>query len=159
MSDCQFQHKAFAIRVLYIVLCALWLILIAHLNVISWPMGAIAYIPVGVMAIGFISASYIEDAVENEMFNASYLSVGVIMLLPMLGWVSKSYQKNKEEVIRVIFWSMILTLASFVDVWLPKEWLCVYRHFQSALQTMSIVLLATAFLNLYITKGRRVFHL
>lgn len=138
------SDKIKVIQGFYIGAALLWSLIIILLKlyqtgILGW---IILIIPYLVFFIGFSHIPAISVEVEEDMFKINYLSLGLIIVLPLLAWINKDYRGDKSRFILIVVVAMILNLLSLLDIWVSREWLSVAKHAKSSLQTMAIVLLS-----------------
>ncbi len=138
------------IRFVYGLAILFWIILILTLRLYVTKVVWFLVVPLIFFILGFINASVINSSVEDEMFKASYLSLGLILALALFTWMSKDYKGNARQFTTIVIIALTLSLLTVIDVWMSKQWLTVYKHAKSCMQTMSICLLIYAML-LYCT--------
>ena len=113
-------------------------------------------IPFLVFLLGYYNANIVTPEVEKEMFTTNYLSVGLIVILPLLVWITDVQSKNKSKFIALLVLAIILTLLSMIDVWVSKREMSVYHHIRSMLQTLSIVIIIYALYIFYLEKYNHI---
>lgn len=144
--------KAMAIRCLYILGILMWIGIIALFGLatrdpITW---VILAIPILVYVSGYIGASYVTAAVEVEVFRANYLSIGLLIALPLLTWINKEFTGDRRQFSSILIAALILTMFSMMDLWVKYNWLSVMKHGKSILQTASLTLLVYALYSYYV---------
>lgn len=140
------------IRVLYIIMAVFWIAIIYLLELykIDWLGYIFLVIPLIVFFINYCNAEVVSPAVEEEVFQANYLSIGLIVVLPLLTWLSKEYPGDREKFTSIIIMALIFIMLSMIDIWLSRSWLSLMRHIQSSFQTLSLILLIYAIYYFYI---------
>lgn len=127
--------------IIYIILILFWIFIIVCLDIYHSIESIILLIPVIVFLLGMINLHSITPTIEDEMFKASYLSIGLILALPLVTWMSKDFKGDHSKFICTIIVALSLSLITLIDLWVSREWYCVYKHTKSGLQTMAITLL------------------
>ena len=142
------------IRIVYILGIIAWLFIIVILRLYDGDtLGTvILLIPLIVFILGYYNADVVTPEVEKEMFTTNYLSVGLIVILPLLIWITDNHSKNKGKFIALVVLAIILTLLSMIDIWVSKRELSVYNHARSILQTLSIIVIIYALYIFYLEK-------
>jgi hypothetical protein len=141
------------IKFVYIVaimfLCILILELKLYDNKISW----FFLVPFSFLTISFLNAANITKKVEDEMFKATFLSISLILALALFTWMNNNFAGDKRKFSIILITAIILSLLTVIDVWVSEEWLPVYRHIRSAIETIAVCLLIYDTL-LYITSNK-----
>ena len=146
------------IRIIYILAILLWILLIYMLDLMKWSKGyglIFILIPFVVFGIGIANAAVLDEDIENNIFQTSYLTLGVLIVLPLLTWLGQGTSAaDRYEVVEIVLVALIFTLLAMVDVWARREWISVIRHLRSIFQTFALVLLLLA-LYLFYMQGRK----
>ena len=142
------------IRISYVFGLITWLAIVILLKLYQTDFigGIILIIPFVVFLLGYYNANVLTPEVEKQMFTTNYLSVGLIVILPLLVWITDGPSKNKSKFIGLLVLAIILTLLSMIDIWVSKRELSVYNHVRSMLQTLSIVVIIYALYIFYLEK-------
>ena len=145
------QEKGQRIRVLYGISFVLWVVLIIALglwrtDIVGW---VVLLVPPLVFLFGFINADKLTVEVEDQMFEANYLSVGLIIVLPLLMWINGQHGETTSPVdrrhfIQIVVVALVLSMLSMIDLWVPRESVSLIKHGKSIFQTASISLLIYA---------------
>lgn len=150
----KFEGRGWYIRNVYAVSLLVWVILVIFLGLVRSAMSVLDYlillIPVAIFIFGIINASGITTEVEDSVFEADFLSLGLVIVLPLLAWISRDYGGNRQFFIRVIVTALILSMLSLLDIWMSARMLFIAKHSKSALQTMAITLLIYALYTYYV---------
>lgn len=146
------DHICTGLYAVYIVAIIIWLIIVVYFRLYTVTGAFVLWLPIVVFAIGIANADELTVEVEKDMFKASYLSVGLLLALPLLAWMSKDYNGDKAQFTAVVVLAMVLTLLTLVDIWIPKKWLSVYKHGRSCLQTMAVALLIYALVTYFLAR-------
>lgn len=153
------RTKVFIVRSLYLLSIIAWLLIIWLLRIN--PNNLFGYflliLPVIVFTITIIFASQFTVEIEESMFGVNVLSLGVLIILPLLTWMHKDFAGDVTQFMAVVLSGVSLTLIASIDIWVPLKWLSVTRHFRSVLQTYGISLILYAlylyFYNINTRKG------
>jgi len=150
----KFEGRSTCIQNVYGVFLVIWIILVIFLGLIRSPMSVLDWlillIPIAIFIFGMINASSITTEVEDAVFEADFLSLGLVIVLPLLAWISRDYGGDRQFFIRVIVTALILSMLSLLDIWVSAKMLFVAKHSKSALQTMAITLLIYALYTYYV---------
>lgn len=149
-----------SVQWVYIIAIVLWIILIIMLRLYEkndWLCWIMIIIPIILFIIGYINAKDITPDVEGSVFQSDYLSLGLIIIVPLLTWINKDYGGDRRRFIAILVSAVILNLISMIDLWLPARWLSVVKHAKSVLQTMSVFLIIYALYQYYLEKPQNIF--
>ncbi|CAH6418733.1 Hypothetical protein POVN_LOCUS454 [uncultured virus] len=138
------ERKAFWVDSIYICAILIWLIFICYFRLYASPGAFVLWLPPILFLIALVNINNLTLEVEADMFKANYLSIGLLVVLPLLAWMSRDYAGDRSHFVTVIMLAMVLTLLSLIDVWVAPRWLTVYKHARSCIQTMAIGLLIYA---------------
>jgi len=152
------QEKITYVKILYIVFIIIWLILIYifKLFIADYLGWIIITIPIVIFLFGYINANKLTSDVENEVFQANYLSIGLLVVLPLLTWMNKDYNGDKKQFTSILVFALIITMCSMFDIWIGIQWLSLIKHLRSCLQTMSLTLLIYALYTYYVSKPHNI---
>jgi len=143
------DDTVFILQMFYIFVSLFWILLISYFKLWDEKLSFILFLPLVAFFITFLYIEEVSDFVEENMTRANFLSLGLILALPMLSWMLKEYNGNKKHFITIIILALVLSLLTFVDIWVPENRLSVYRHFRSSLQVMSVSLFIYALCAFY----------
>jgi hypothetical protein len=151
------SRKLKAVQSVYIFSSLFWILLIYLLKLYQTDFFGILIllIPLVIFTISFINSSNINEEVENNLYKANYLSIGLIIVLPLLTWFTNDYKGDTQKRIKfisIIIVALTLTLFSLVDIWISKKWYPVVKHVKSVFQTMSITLIIFALYMYYVER-------
>lgn len=129
-------------RIVYLIFILLWLLVIIWLQLYNYGILVIIllFIPVIVFASGYLFAHQFTPKDEESVFEASFLAIGLLVLMPLVNWMKDDYVGSKKELIRLIFVAVVLTLLSVLDIWLPKRLMRINKHIRLCLETMAVTL-------------------
>lgn len=143
------DDTVFILQMYYIFISLLWLLLISYFNLWDEKLSFILFLPLVAFFFTFLYLEHISVYVEESMLQSNYLSLGLILALPMLSWMLKEYNGNRKHFITVIVLALVLSLLTFVDIWVPENRISVYRHIRSSFQVMSVSLFIYALCAFY----------
>ena len=148
------RKKRLSIQIMYVVAMAAWIIIVAALGITPCTLASflIVMLPIFVYAIGLWNAGSITSEVEESLFTANYLSIGMLLVLPLLTWINKHYCGDKNHLLKITVVAFVLSMLSIVDVWVPKKWLPFVKHLKSVLQTASLALLIYAVYEFFVSQ-------
>lgn len=131
------------LKVWYIVAGAFWLLILWLLGLINVDKAlnpVFILLPIALFAISFFSQGHITTAVENFVFRANILTLGVVFAMPLINWLSRD-DPDRYVFMQIMAVAIILSVATLLDVWCEERYLPVVKHVKSSLQTMAISLI------------------
>jgi hypothetical protein len=143
------DDTVFLLQMYYIFISLFWLLLISYFDLWREKLSFILFLPLFAFFITFLYIEHISIYVEENMMKSNYLSLGLILALPMLSWMLKEYNGNRKHFITIIVLALVLSLLTFVDIWVPENRMSIYRHIRSSLQVMSVSLFIYALCAFY----------
>lgn len=158
-DDREPDYKIRAIVAVHTVALVFWLFLIVGMMLCSRNIAGIfiLFIPIIASVLGIINAPYLSEKVEKDLFTTNFLSLGIIVVIPLLAWVSKDDGVDSRRFATIGILAVILSLASYVDFWVPEEYIFLVIHIQGILRTFSIVLIIYALFSYYEIQPRHAF--
>lgn len=139
----------FILQIFYIGIAVFWILLVSYFRLWKEKYSFILVIPLIVFFITFLYLEDVSPAVEENMSKTNFLSVGIILTLPLLSWMVKEHTGDKQHFITLAIMALVLSLFTFVDIWVPESRISIYRHFRSTLQVMSVCLFIYALVVYY----------
>ena len=151
---------ALSIRATYLLAFLAWGVVIYTLelytcDLIGWLILMLA--PLSFL-LGYYNVLFLTATDEMELFTANYLSLGLVIVLPLLSWMSKDYGGNRQKFVAILILALILTMLSLVDFWTSRPWQSLVKHIKSILQTGALILLMYALYSYYIDVPHAVFQ-
>lgn len=139
------------IRFVYIMGILIWILVLHFLRLyrMNFFIILILAIPFICFIVGYANAPYLTGEIEDELFRSNYLSVGLLLVVPLLTWLNKEYAGDKTRYTKILVLAIISSLLSMIDVWVSERYLPVLKHAQSVLQTYSIILLVYGLYSYY----------
>jgi hypothetical protein len=98
-------------------------------------------IPYIAFIISLLSISKITEDQDTNMTKASYLSMGVVLMIPVINWITNEIPQYSSLITGIFIMSLCFSLVTFIDIWLPRDYMSLYYHFRSTFQVMSVTLL------------------
>lgn len=143
--------KVSVIRWIYILSILLWLFLAWYLELYkTYGIGYIILgIPIFFYLIGLYNADKLTVEVEEKTCAVSYISISLLIVIPLVAWVDKNYSGNQWYMSKIIVVAVVLALISLIDIWVRPKWISAVRHIKSTLQTASLSLLVFALFTYY----------
>lgn len=151
------EHEIMNIRILYTIAILIWIALIFLLQL--YETDSLGYVIISIPFIMFfisiLNAPELSKEVESNMTTVNYLSLALLIIIPILTWLSKDISISHDVRTRfmaVIITALVLVIFTLFDIWIPLRWISYTRHGKSILQTMALTLIVMA---LYMYYGRR----
>ena len=149
---CKHRHEPYdpdrvsRVRWVYILSVLVWIVIVFFFGFYCshGPAILILALPLLLFGIGFYNASTLDRAAEESMLRVNCLSVGLLIVLPLLAWMTKGYNGDRKHFLSLIVVAIILSVLSMFDVWVGIGWQSVVIHIKSCLQTMALTLLIYA---------------
>lgn len=153
------ENKIRYIQTLYIIAAIVWasVILIMHLYRTDVIGLLILTIPFIIFAIGYYNASVMTPEIEDIIFKTNYLSVGLLVVIPLFTWLGKHHDADRGHFIGIITLGVVLSMISLLDFWVKRGWMSVIKHLKSVLQTMALTLFILAFYIFYASNHEKMF--
>lgn len=161
LSDNSCYSKPQVIKVKWVYLLGLigWIVLIFLYRLVP-PMDgvetAILLLPVIVFTVSYMNIPTVTYSVEKYMFKANLLTLGLLVVLPLLTWVNARFNKNRALFIKLAATAIIFSMITLIDVWIPHDYLPVVKHIKSVLQTTAITLLIFGLYRFFIEHSQEI---
>ncbi len=131
----------FWVRAVYFLMLIVWIVLCSYSGMWTTPASPVLILPFFTFGIAIYFTDKLSTTIEEFMSKASYLSLGVILAVPLLSWISQETPRYSQIISTCIIVALVLSLATYIDVWIGAENISIYRHFRSSLQVMSVTLI------------------
>lgn len=146
------------IRFAFLFFIIIWTFIILINNFYNCAAFPILLIPYGAFGLGLINSDSIaDDHVEESIFSATFITMGLVISLPLLSFMnskilgvdlekksdSKIDDKKKKassELNHIIFLAMIATLLSYIHIWVDENQRHVCKIIRSCLETIAVTL-------------------
>lgn len=149
------QRRVTGVRIVYILAILLWVIIVWCLRLYktSFMGWVILALPIILFGIGFLNAPYLTVEVEDSIFSIGYLSIALVVVLPILVWITKDFTGDRDMIMGILLIAIIFTMLSLYDIWVRPKWLTVSRHLKSVFQTLALTLLIFALYAYYLGRN------
>lgn len=164
VNDCNIINKCDNEKIsenigwVFTIFTIIWTFMIAinrFYNTAAWP---ILLIPYAMMGIGYLNKDQIsDDKIEDGIFSATFISMGLVVAFPLLGFInnkilgcenSKGTDKIDDhkkramcsELNHIIFLAMIMTLMSYIHIWVDESMRHVCKIIRSCFETIAVTL-------------------
>ena len=150
MAEKKHRHyhhkKCKLITAIYVLAAIIWVAICLWLQLFtSGAVGLfVALTPIILFMIAIRNMHRLGEHIEDRVFAANFLSVGLMVTIPLFGMLSRNYNGDKRQFLMIVLLAIVCALLSLVDVWLPGNYLSVTKHLGSILQVYSIFLLIFA---------------
>ncbi len=146
------------LQFIYIAAIFLWIFLILIFKIsLKDTIGLLLLaVPIIIFLLSFVNVARITVETESKLFNVTYLSIGVFVIIPMV----TNEKFSTSQIMKISTMAMILAVFSLLDVWVPPDWVTIIRHVRSILQISSLSLIVYALYLLFTgfcEKGDAVF--
>lgn len=146
------EQNSFYIKCTFTFFMIIWTFMVAinrlHLSYIF----PILLIPYASFGIGLLNADDLaDDKLENDMFSATFITMGLIISMPLLTFFNK--EKTDKELNHLVFLAMITTLLSYLHFWGDGTIRHVSKISRSCLETMAVTLYVYVLTNFFILKS------
>lgn len=130
---------------IYLFAILVWGIILAYLQpsvkLAGWILLAI---PLVVFVLGILTIDSLSPAVEADMFQYNILSTGLLIILPLLTFITRDFKGDHHLMIEIVLLAITFSLLSMIDVWIPEKYLSLTKHIRSIFQTFSLTLILIA---------------
>lgn len=152
-------NKVRYIQTLYILAGIVWasIILLMRLYETDVIGLLILLIPFIMFIVGYYNAGVMTPEIEDIVFRTNYLSVGLLVVIPLFTWLGKHHEHNRGHFIGIITLGVVLSMISLLDFWVKRGWMSVIKHLKSVLQTMALTLFILAFYIFYAANHESMF--
>jgi len=157
-NNCRSTHytkeQVSQLRGIYLAFVLFWIILIIYLELYkedSIVLGLMC-IPILIFLYEYLTVEQVEREVEDQVFVANYLSISLLVVLPLFFNLTKVTQFMKP--LRLVIIAVIFILLGLVDMWVPRKLVPFARHFKACLETVGLLLLIIAVYMFY----QRLYH-
>lgn len=133
---------------LYILAAIIWTGMVLSLKLFEGLSFFVVAIPYLAFALNFYNAGKSQETEEINLFQGNFLSIGLIVIVSVMGWFANMGIKDNKQ-IALILLCLALALFSHIDLGVPQEYVIVYRHYRSILQTFSITLFLIVIVNYF----------
>lgn len=136
--------QVFYIRALYVLGVLAWLFVIYVLSILNydWFIVLLAIIPIVIFAwTWYIVPTFIREY-EDNVFQVNYLSITLLVVIPLFFNLSK--MKHDNCALRIVIIGVFFVVLSVIDVWTHPDNISVMKHFKSIVETIGIFLLLIA---------------
>lgn len=122
----------------------IWTFIILFNSLFSPIIAPILIIPYVIMGIGFLNKNSIaDDKLEDGIFSTTFITMGLVFSIPLIGHINSKLESNCEKckfLCHIVFLAMILTLLSYLHIWVDEKWRHVFKIVRSCFETMAVTL-------------------
>lgn len=130
------------IRFVYVVFIIIWSFTVWYLKLYNISVIAlfILVIPYVVFISGFMEGPYASPENEIIVFEASFLAIGLLVIVPLINWTRENYTGDCKRFITISVVAIIFTLLSVLDIWLKGEYMRLNKHIRLCFETMAVTM-------------------
>lgn len=139
--------KNLYLRIIYIFSIVLWIILANNFNLLSgddiieW---LLILLPITLFFIAFLFIDDVNNRVECFNTRGNLLTLGIAVIIPLLGWMATKYSGNRGLFIKLCALAIFFSIFTLLEFWVPEDGLNLVLHIKSILQTLSISIILIA---------------
>lgn len=150
--------QLFYIRGLYLIAILIWVLIVIFFRLFDGDIISciIILLPIVIFALNYCFVGGVDTTLEEQLFQINYLSLGVLLVLPMLSWINGGKGQRKDKFIRILVLSIILSMLSMIDIWVSREWLSFVVHLKSIFETVALILMIYALYTYYVHDGDEI---
>jgi hypothetical protein len=141
ICDLYSHDKCNLIVYIYVACFLIWTYVIYIFKLFRYKAWPVLMIPYIAFIISLLSISKITEDQDTNMTKASYLSMGVVLMIPVINWITNEIPQYSSLITGIFIMSLCFSLVTFIDIWLPRDYMSLYYHFRSTFQVMSVTLL------------------
>ena len=132
------MEEYYYIAFIYLIFSLFWIILILANNFQRSDAFFVLFIPLIIFGIGFFNSNNCDYELRKDVFNVTFISVGLLLSLPLLKLFND--KKEDKQLNHIIFLSMIFILFTYYHIWIPMENRYICKIIQSCFETYAITL-------------------
>lgn len=151
ITETPYDRKTIRVlQVIYVLAIIIWIFLIFKLKLhnTNYLGNLIASLPLIIFIVSLWNLEYLTVETENKLFVINYLSIGLIVFIPLLTWSHENFHIS-QRLIDIMILAITLAVLSLMDVWVKPKWISVTKHLRSILQVASLSLIIYALYDLY----------
>jgi hypothetical protein len=132
-----------SLSVIYLVLVLIWIGIAIYLKLYRTNIVGLLILCIPIAIFAFATYFQNDDLVSNHTLNNDddFLTIGIILLLPLLAYFDKDYEGDKARFMSMIIISLFLFLLSVIPMWVPSRFAKYTKILRSSIQTIAITLL------------------
>jgi hypothetical protein len=153
-----FDETAVYIRYAFIFFMIIWTFIVAINRFYNCAAFPILLIPYAAFGLGLINSDTIVNSkIEDGVFSATFITMGLVISLPLLSYINgkilgsdsekqnsgvidEKKKKASSELNHIIFLAMIVTLLSYIHIWVGENERHVCKIIRSCLETIAVTL-------------------
>lgn len=139
LNDYDKENVAIHIRYAFIIFIIIWVFIIISNKFYLSNACPVLLLPFGLFGLGILNSDKIaDDHIEENVFQATFITIGLVISLPLLAHINKD--KKNKELSHIIFLAMILTLCSYFHYWVDINEIHICKIIRSCFETMAVTL-------------------
>lgn len=145
------------IECFYVVAIVLWIVVVIYFRLVEDDAVSIIilFIPIAVYMLGLWSLSEVTIDDEEKILSSSYLSIGILVIVPLLTWTHDRFGEE-TKILQIIVLAIILAVTSLIDVWTPAKNISLVRHFRSILQVAALTLIIYVLYHIFLKRSNHL---
>lgn len=150
------EGKIRNIKIVQIVGILIWTLLVYFLQLymVNWIGYVIIAVPYFLFLLAYWYTDSLNEEVEETNFDMGFLSVGIILILPLLHLVDREFRETaslaeKNKLMNLMLATVVFALFSLVDIWVSRKYISIVRHVKSMFLTIAITLIMFIFYIFY----------
>ena len=117
-KDKKDDNLIFWIRATYVIFIFIWLMIVFYFELydigpLAW---IIVFIPIIIFITGYREAPFTTFEDENNVFQASFLAIGLLVVVPLINWMRENFLGDCKKFVTLILFGIVLTLFSVLDI-------------------------------------------
>lgn len=155
MDESYSQDTQKFIIALYLSCAVIWTSVIYYMKLFQYRAWWVLLLPYITFLISICNVSNFTEELGTNMTKASYLSIGVVLMIPVINWVIAEMPEYTGILSGTFTIALCFSLLTFIDIWLPRNYTSLYYHFRSTFQVMSVTLLIFSLMMYYLHRKRK----
>lgn len=152
-DECYTDTQILWIRGIYVLFTIIWVFIVCFFNLANiskaW---IILFIPIILFIIAFFNVEAISCQLNKEVFQTSFIVIGIIFALPLLTWMNKDDSSKFEQISDVVILAIVFTLLSYYHLWVSYEYMIVWKHCRSCFETIAVTLFIYVLITYFVHK-------
>lgn len=131
------------VATVYLILVVIWIVLVIALRLYETNYIGLIILLIPIIIFAISTYYYNEHLVSNHTVGSDddFLSLGLILLLPLLAYLDKSFDHHdKSQFICIIIVSLFIFLVTTMVCWVPQRYAKMAKMLRTGLQVIAISL-------------------
>jgi len=128
--------------IIYLILVLIWIALVICMKLYDTNYVGLLILLIPIIIFGIATLYADEHLVSNHTLNDDddFLTIGIILLLPLLTYFDKDFT-DKGRFMSIVIVSLFLFLLSVIPMWIPMRFAKYLKILRTSVQTIAITLL------------------